>query len=75
MLGIFASVLAVVRKWMQQLPTICNPEEGVQTDEKRNIQRCMELLANKALRPFVWGAWKLYFYLNKAWLSESTKLI
>ena len=75
MLGVFASVLAVVCKWMQQLSTICNPEEGAQTDEKRNIQQCMELLANKALRPFVWRAWTPYFYLNKAWLSESTKLI
>ena len=56
MLGVFASVLAVVCKWMHQLSTICNPEEGVQTDETCNIQQCMELLANKALRLFVWGA-------------------
>ena len=75
MLGIFASVLAVVCKRMQQLPAICNTKQGVQTDETCNVQQCMELLANKALRPFVWGVWTPYFYLNKAWLSDSTKLI
>ena len=55
MLGVFAPVLAVVCKRMQQLPTICNTKQGVQTDETCNIQQCMELLANKALRQFVWG--------------------
>ena len=75
MLGFVVSVLAVVCKRMQQLPTICNTEQGVQTDETCNIQQCMELLANKGLRPFVWGVWAPYFYLNKAWLSDSTKLI
>ena len=75
MLGFVVSVLAVVCKRMQQLPTICNTKQGVQTDETCNIQQCMELLANKALRPFVWGVWTPYFYLNKAWLSDSTKLI
>ena len=75
MLGVFAPVLAVVCKRMQQLPTICNTKQGVQTDETCNIQQCMELLTNKALRPFVWGVWTPYFYLNKAWLSDSTKLI
>ena len=75
MLGVFASLLAVMCKRMQQLPTIRSTEQGVQTDETCNIQQCMELLANQALRPFVWGVWAPYFYLNKAWLPDSTKLI
>ena len=57
MLGDVASVLAVVCangcNKAQQYVTL--DTQGVQTDETCNIQQCMELLANKALRQFVWG--------------------
>ena len=47
MLGVVASVLTVVWKLMQQLPTKCNyMQQGVQTDGKSNIKQCWELLAN-----------------------------
>ena len=40
MLGLVASVLAVVCKRMQQLPTTRNMKQGVQTDATCNIQQC-----------------------------------
>ena len=47
MLGVFASVLAVVYKRMRQLPTARNKmQQGVQTDAACDIQQCWELLAN-----------------------------
>ena len=47
MLGVVASVLTVVWKLMQQLPTKCNyRQQGVQRDGKCNIKQCWELLAN-----------------------------
>ena len=46
-LGVVASVLAVVRKRVQQLPTTRNNmQQGVQTDATCSIQQCWELLAN-----------------------------
>ena len=48
-LGVVASVLAVVCKRMQQLPTLTtrrNMQQGVETDAICNIQQCWELLAN-----------------------------
>ena len=40
LLGLVASVLAVVCKRMQQLPTTRNMQQGVQTDATCNIQQC-----------------------------------
>ena len=60
----FASVLAVMCKHMQQLPTTCaSIQQGVQTDITCNIQQCWELLATM-LHLFVWG-----FSLHKYSLS------
>ena len=73
MLGIFASVLAVVCKRMQQLPTICNTEQGVQTDETCNIQQCMELFVGQQSVASVCVG--LYIVWTPAWSSDSTKLI
>ena len=47
MLGVVVSLLVVVCKRMQQLPTTrSNKQQGVQTDATRRIQQCWELLAN-----------------------------
>ena len=47
MLGVVVSVLVVVCKRMQQLPTIrSNKQQGLQTDATCKIQQCWELLAN-----------------------------
>ena len=47
MLGVVVSVLVVVCKRMQQLPTTrSNKQQGVQTDATCKIQQCWELLAN-----------------------------
>ena len=48
MLGVAASLLAVVYKRMRQLPEARNSmQQGVQTDATCNIQQCWELLAKK----------------------------
>ena len=47
MLVVVVSVLVVVCKRMQQLPTTrSNKQQGVQTDATCKIQQCWELLAN-----------------------------
>ena len=44
MLGFVESVLTVVWKLIQQLPTKCNyMQQGVQTDGKFNMKQCWEL--------------------------------
>ena len=46
-MGVVVSLLVVVCKRMQQLPTTrSNKQQGVQTDATRKIQQCWELLAN-----------------------------
>ena len=48
MLGVVLSVLVVVCKRMQQLPTTrSNMQQDVQTDTTSKIQQCWELLANR----------------------------
>ena len=56
-----------------------NTEQGVQTDETCNIQQCMEFFVGQQSVASVcvglYIVWTPYFYLNKAWSSDSTKLI
>ena len=77
MLGDVASVLAVVCangcNNSQQYVTLNRECKRTKHVTSNNVWNCS--LANKALRPFVWGVETPYFYLNKAWLSDSTKLI
>ena len=67
--GSCVSMLVMVWKWIQQLPTKDNNmQQGVPMHPTCNIQQCWELLANNVYRPFAWGfmvqfyRWfKLYF--------------
>ena len=56
MLGVVASVFAVLCKRMQQFPATRNnmQQRGLQTDATCSIQQCWELLANNVASVSMW---------------------